>query len=633
MCALLWFYYDCTLAVDSALGGIEMLYLIGFGAMFTTFLVRMLNNLFDKRKRLTVGELLVIFVMVAVAIPWGILIRAALEAPVKLAIIHRTRPEPASWFTERWSPQSRDAIIAFARGGLGITEIPWREWIKPILYWSAMLLSFQCFAICLVLWFRRMFVEEERLPFPLATLGQSIIEHEPEAVKDPNANRFRTVVKVAFVLGLLACMPGILSVSADSHTPIPMNTSYYGTTTGIVRGLSVVLSWDPFVICFLLFFPIEVLFTVSVVHVGLKILVPTACLWFGVPTPDIGNFTFHAFGMGGMIGLGLWPLVFNWSVLKDMVLRALRGVPRRDNDPASMRTISVLMIVSFVSFVVLFVLGLGPGMKNPVHGFISVAFCMAVILWHLLSRMRMNAQQGWHFHAPWWIGGTVSRFHLNSLHVFKTPASFLSVSHVLHFASYHNTFAPHLHLFDALKIANQTNTRTRDIVKAAAIVLAIGLIVVIPGYLILIHHYGFDRSATTEEWHNFFSYEQPQHIIAYSKKTGVAYGWTSTIIGFFLIGWVMYMRREHIRFPFSAVGLVMCGVGGAYFGDYSTSRIWLPYVMVLVAKYAMYRWFGVRFFREKVIPTVMMIMMGMMTGMILFKLMFAMMGRGFLRPY
>ena len=40
-----------------------------------------------------------------------------------------------------------------------------------------------------------------------------------------------------------------------------------------------------------------------------------------------------------------------------------------------------------------------------------------------------------------------------------------------------------------------------------------------------------------------------------------------------------------------------------------------------------------RFFWQKVIPTVMMVMMGLMTGMILFKLMFAMMGRGFLRPY
>ena len=66
---LVWLLYDCTLAVDEGLGGIEMLYCIGFGALFTLFAVQSVNNALAERSRLSRHELTIIFTMISVAVP------------------------------------------------------------------------------------------------------------------------------------------------------------------------------------------------------------------------------------------------------------------------------------------------------------------------------------------------------------------------------------------------------------------------------------------------------------------------------------------------------------------------------------------------------------------------------------
>jgi uncharacterized membrane protein len=80
------------------------------------------------------------------------------------------------------------------------------------------------------------------------------------------------------------------------------------------------------------------------------------------------------------------------------------------------------------------------------------------------------------------------------------------------------------------------------------------------------------------------------------------------------------------------VGIVICS-GLSYFTNYSTSAIWFPILIVLIVKQVIYRWFGVGFFKQKVVPVVIFAMMGLMTGMFLYKVILMSMGRGFLRPY
>ena len=638
---LVWLLYACTLAVHSALAAIELLYLIGFGAAFTIFLVQAVNNGLSEARRLSMQELTVIYAMVAVAIPWGILVRCGLEGPAKLIVLHGGAHDPTSgWLTPLWATKSRDAIELFRRGGVMPWEIPWGEWARPIAYWSAILLSFQFFALFVVLFFRRVFIGEEKLPFPLAQVGQSIIEYRPSRSEEESARKFRMAVRIAFVVGLLFCARGIWSISPEGYSPIPMKPFYYGTNTGIIPGLSVTLSWDPFLLCFLLFFPIDVLFTVTVFYVGLNIVVPIVFHWIGIPKPPVGTWTLHILGMGGLVGLAFWPAFFNRRLLADRFRRVLHvGTSDDPDEPISLRVITFGMVLSFTAFVVLFVMGIGEIRPELGRHVISIILCMAVILSMLFSHMRLMGEAGWHYHSPWSVGKviTYSHYHFftSPARLFKTQPSFLAASHVIHFGAYHSAFAPHLHVLDALKVASQTNTNPRDVMKAVFLTLLISLVVMIPGYLIVVHYYGFEHGATPGSWWNFFNYEQAQHAIAYGENPTFfnrIKPWVSIPIGMTIIGFAMYMKREHVRFPFSPVGIVI-SAGFSYFGNYSTRTIWLPILIVLVVKRVIYRWFGVKFFREKAIPVILHVMMGLMTGMFIYKIIFAAMGHGFMRPY
>jgi len=636
---LVWLLYDCTLAVHPGLATIEMLYLIGFGAAFTVFGVQAVNNAVSERRRLSMQEMTVIYAMVAVAIPWGILIRSALEAPLKIAVLHTGAHDPAGgWLTSWWGTKSRDAIDLFRRGGVMPWDIPWREYRKPILYWGAILLSFQFFALSAVLLFRRIFIDEEKLPFPLAQVGASIIEYRPSTSAEEGARKFRNAVRIAFVAGLVFCLPAILSVTPEGYSPLPMNASYYGTNTGIIPGLSVTLCWDPFILCFLMFFPIDVLFTVTVFYVGLNIVVPVVFHWIGLPTPQVGVWTLHILGMGGLVGLAFWPAFFNRKLLARGIRRAFSG-GSSPGDPISMRVIVFGMALSLTAFVALFVLGVGDIRAELGRHVISITLCLVVILAMLFSHMRLMGEGGWHYHSPWSVGKviTYSHYHFftHPARLFKTQASFLQVSHVLHFGAYHTTFAPHLYALDALKVASQTNTSPRDVMKGVVLTLLVSLVLVIPGYLVAVHYYGFEHGATAGDWHNFFNYSQPQHAIAYAENPTFfnhIKPWVSVPIGVALIGIVMYVRREHVGFPLSPVGIVLAA-GYSYFGNYGTGTIWLPILIVLLLKRVVYRWFGVKFFREKALPVVLYVMMGLMTGMFIYKIIFTAMGRGFMRPY
>jgi len=156
---LVWLLYDCTLSGYAPLSTIELLYLIGFGAAFTIFGVTAVNRALPEPRRLSPQELTVIYAMVAVAIPWGILVRGSLESPIKIAIIYANKDaEYLAWMKPPWCVGSDEAIDYFRRGGISFGQIPWKQWLTPMIYWGVMLLSFQAFAIFVVLLFRQLFL-------------------------------------------------------------------------------------------------------------------------------------------------------------------------------------------------------------------------------------------------------------------------------------------------------------------------------------------------------------------------------------------------------------------------------------------------------------------------------------------
>jgi len=640
---LVWLLYDCTLGNDPMLGSIDLLYQIGFGALFTLFAVTCFNNRLDASRRLTPQELTVIYAMLAVAIPWGFLLRSALETPVKMIVLyHGKHEEWLAWMKSPYVIESEDAIEAFRRGGVSFSQIAWRAWRAPMLYWGAILVAFQTFAICLVLFFRRLFVEEEKLPFPMATAGLTLVEHRPTPSNDVTSRRFLLCIRAAFIAGLLMTLPGVLSVSGEGARSIPMNVYHYSTLISLVPGRAVRIAWDPFVLCFLMFFPVDVLFTVVVLHVTMRLAMPMTLRWLGMATTGgIGDFfsegwILHVFGIGGLAGLVFWTLFFNRRRIRDWLLDAVtaRRKPRGSN-PVGLRVIVVMLVLSAIAFVLLFLYGLGDISDAPVRHLVSSVLVLAVIFGMLFAIMRQSAEAGWQYHSPWTLGKVIGYPHkyymIHPTPLWHTRGSFFAIGHVLFFGAYHNTFAPHIGLFGALKMAYVNGTKTRDVLKAVVVTLVVTIPLVFVGYLTLIHHFGFEHGYTSAAYANY-TFSQPMLRMAYEATPTLFSAippWFGLVVGAVIIGAVMYMKREYVRFPFSPVGVVITAAFSQR--GYGTRDIWFLIVVAFLMKRAIYKWFGVKFFRTRALPVVIYVMMGLMTGMLIYRMLFAAVGRGLIQ--
>jgi len=73
-------------------------------------------------------------------------------------------------------PQSQEAVKYFYEGMPRGASIPWGVWMKPLFYWTLLILALYFVMICMMVILRKQWVEKERLIFPLTQLPTAMIE-------------------------------------------------------------------------------------------------------------------------------------------------------------------------------------------------------------------------------------------------------------------------------------------------------------------------------------------------------------------------------------------------------------------------------------------------------------------------
>lgn len=624
----LWVLYVCLLVYEVPLWSAQSMLLMGFGSAFTLWGLTFLNGWFSERTRLTVRELTIVYVMVGTAIPAGILARGAIESPVLIAVTYTTPDDlTPGWLTSAgYLPPSVSAMRRLREGQVALNEIPWGLWWRPIAFLTGTLLAMEVFALSLVILLKRIFIDEERLPFPMAELQAEIITHTP--THERRDTKLAVVLRVAFVLGLLICVPNLLGVP-DSHIFPAADAG--ATAVPIASGISVNLSLDPFVLCFLVFFPLDVLLTASLGYLTLQVLVPAFCIWMGLGTVaiDVSNIC----GAGGLLGLAVWPLVFN----RRLIARKFRDFLSGNLSRAWWWLVGA-MIASLLVFCFLFVLGLGSISRGGQldHNLIAAFVTLALIVILTLALLRQQGEQGWRANSPW---GGVS--FIRSIHAtfFQTPTplqdtqgSFLNMWQFTQYGSVANTFSPQAHAIESFRVAELTGTRPRDLVKMLFVVMVIVILVTPPLWLGIAYHYGYTNAWGSDEYKPY-TQSQPAHAFGFrSAAFGfLAWSYVNIAIGFLLMGGIIYMRREYVGFPFSPVGFVMIAAGSYYQGGAgAASLMWFPMLVIYAVKSMTFRWFGVTWFLKVGRPAVVYLMMGLMLGIVVFTLIHTLLGRGFI---
>jgi hypothetical protein len=212
-------------------------------------------------------------------------------------------------------------------------------------------------------------------------------------------------------------------------------------------------------------------------------------------------------------------------------------------------------------------------------------------------------------------------------HWWNTPPGFVSHLYTWEFGSYYKRWAPHNSFLDTFKIGHETGATPKDILKALVLAMTVAAVVTPILTIHLSYVYGLGGVNLP-----MYYYEE------YMSATGHAMTFGTTlnhppnhfddspifvwpVVAFFAMGVMVYMRREYVWFPFHPIGFL---VGAWLWQPFAgVSDMWFTFFVAWLLKRSLFKWFGIRFFRDKVQPILVFIIMGMVLGIILYVLRYA----------
>ena len=173
---------NAGLTSDYITAGAMMIFLIIVG--FLNPLMKILHRPWALRS----GEMVVIYIMmiVASAIPtWGLVTNLfhILTRPFYYATPENRWDELVQPLIPNWIAP-RDPLVAryFYEGLPDGIPLPWEAWIVPMLAWGSVMLAIYVLMITTMVIFRRPWVEQERLVFPLTQLPLEMLRGADEGI-------------------------------------------------------------------------------------------------------------------------------------------------------------------------------------------------------------------------------------------------------------------------------------------------------------------------------------------------------------------------------------------------------------------------------------------------------------------
>jgi hypothetical protein len=174
--------------------GLTSDYITAGAMMIFLLLVGLFNPLLKMVYRswaLRAGEMVVIYVMmiVASAIPtWGLVTNLfhILTRPFYYATPENRWDELVQPLIPSWlAPRDPDVARYFYEGLPEGAQLPWEAWIVPMLAWGSVMLAVYLLMVATMVIFRRPWIEQERLVFPLTQLPLEMLRGADEGLFPP----------------------------------------------------------------------------------------------------------------------------------------------------------------------------------------------------------------------------------------------------------------------------------------------------------------------------------------------------------------------------------------------------------------------------------------------------------------
>ncbi len=303
--------------------------------LFLVLLPNTLIRLLYRDAALTKPELLVIFSMglIAAMVPdWGMVryLISVITAPHYFASPENQWEAHFFAYLPEWAviPNDKGQVSDFFEGRPAGLPIPWQDWVIPLFWWMSALGTLLFIGACLVVIFRKQWVEHERLRFPMGEVILRLVETGGNTSGRWPSLFGNRLFQVGFAASVAVMSWNIIGFwGVLPHIPLP------GPVFNVVIDPAfppIAIRLVPYVLCFAFFVNVEILFSVWFFQV-LGILEIGLLNRIGVVSPA------ETIVPGGLVsiqfcgGLIMFALIGGWMARKH-IRNVLRKSLGRESD-------------------------------------------------------------------------------------------------------------------------------------------------------------------------------------------------------------------------------------------------------------------------------------------------------------
>lgn len=451
-----------------------------------------------------------------------------------------------------------------------------RAWLPPVLRWMAFILALLFVMLCLSNLLRKLWVERERLTFPIVIL--------PLQMTDERVPFWRNGLLWAGILlaggvnvlnGLNYMIPSLPAINVKHQDLLPYITQKPWNAIGWTP-----YSFYPFVIGLGYLLPLDLVFSCWFFYIFWKaeLVVSNAMAWDTIP--DFPFIREQAFG--GYMAI----LVFlTWTArgyLKAVWQKAWHGTGElSDREEAMSYRATLIGLAAGVAFLVGFLWYYG---MSPVWAVLAVAIYFALTL----AVMRMRAELGppvhdLHFSGP---DHVITR-------AFGTGALDGRSLAVLNFFYWFNRAYrshPAPVVIESQRIAGSANASQRRMAVALMLAVLVGGLSSFWAFVHLGYQLGTASKFFQGIWFGNEAYNRLATWISTPSKPNPQANWAMAI-GFGICSLLMFMRLKLLWFPFHPIGFAISG-------SWSMNLVWLPLFIAWLVKWLVLHYGSLRTYRR-----------------------------------
>ena len=551
------------------------------------------------------AEIIVIYSVVAIAISMSSVGMVRYFLPVLTAPFYYATPENEFGFLAQHLPSwmvvtDQKAIIGAYEGIGRNSPVPWSAWITPLMLWSLLFIAIFWTLLCLVVIFRKQWIDQERLVFPVARFGieiagNDLVENESQVSSSLIRKKsfFRNPYmwfgfSLAFLYNLMNILHAFYPSIPGPGTRVDLSHLFTDRPWSTIRPIA--FQFRPAVFGLAYLMPLDINFSVWSLYFLLKIEAIAA----SISGHNLPGFPYvHDQSSGAFLAL---VIAFCWVAKKHLqcvISNALgKGIVADRAEALSFR-VAFFGLVGGIIFICYWCIIAGMTL-------LTILMYFALILGFALVYTKIRAEAG----APMiWLFpyGEHKRVMINTFGsaAFTPNGSYQNLSVFASLAFLSRGYFPSFMAYqlEALKHSDDVKINRRKIPIVIMLALIVGLIAAYWIHLNTYYEYGANilegaqglqggtRGAALirQEYNLMKGYQLSKSEPNFARTGAGGFGFIFTTL-------LAFLRRSFLQFPFHPLGFAMVTA----YGD----PLWGPFLLAWILKILITRIGGIGLYRQ-----------------------------------